>query len=56
MYTTTNEKGILNNYPTEPAMYHAEYPSTKQQRSYLFQGAIATIFVTSLVLVSLAVS
>lgn len=56
MYTTANEEGILNNYATEPDMYYAVYPSSEQQRSYAFQGAIATLFVTALVVVSLAVS
>ncbi len=50
MYTT-NEEGILNNYATEPQMYYAQYPSPEQQRRYIFQGAIATLFVTSLVLI-----
>lgn len=56
MYTTTDDKGILNNYATEPEMYFANYPSPEQQRNYALQGAIATLFVTALVLVSFAVS
>jgi hypothetical protein len=56
MYTTTNEKGILNNYATEPKMYYAEYPSTKQQSSYKIQGAIASLLVTAVVLISFFVS
>ncbi len=56
MYTTTDEKGILNNYATEPNMYYAVYPSTEKQRNYLFQGALAILFVGSLVLTALAVS
>jgi len=26
MYTTTNENGILNNYPVAPKMYYGSYP------------------------------
>ena len=54
MYTTSNE-GLLNNYAVEPAVYYAEYPSEWQQRRYALQGAIATLVVASLFLVSLAV-
>jgi hypothetical protein len=56
MYTTINEEGLLNNYANEPDLYYAVYPSPSQQRSYALRGAIATLFVTALVLVSLAVS
>ncbi|NES19850.1 MAG: ssl1498 family light-harvesting-like protein [Symploca sp. SIO3E6] len=55
MYTS-NELGVLNNYATEPQMYYAVYPSPEQQRRYALIGAIATLFVTSLVLITLAVS
>ncbi|NJM71098.1 MAG: ssl1498 family light-harvesting-like protein [Scytonema sp. RU_4_4] len=56
MYTTVNEDGILNNYAIEPQMYHANYPSTQQQRRYAFGGAVALLFVTALVFVALGVS
>ncbi len=55
MYTS-NDLGVLNNYPTEPQMYYASYPFPEQQRRYALQGAFATLFVTSLVLIALAVS
>ncbi|MFB2935940.1 photosystem II assembly protein Psb34 [Aerosakkonemataceae cyanobacterium BLCC-F154] len=55
MYTT-NEEGILNNYATEPTVYFAEYPSQEQQQRYLFQGAVAVMFVTLLVLTAFGVS
>ncbi|NEQ70730.1 MAG: ssl1498 family light-harvesting-like protein [Symploca sp. SIO1B1] len=55
MYTS-NELGVLNNYATEPQISYAVYPSPEQQRRYALIGAIATLFVTSLVLVALAVS
>jgi hypothetical protein len=56
MYTTINESGILNNYATEPQLYYAEYPNQEQQNRYKLQGAIATLIVTTLVLVALGVS
>ncbi len=55
MYTTQLDNGILNNYAKEPEMYYATYPSLFQQQRYALQGAIATLFVTALVLVSFAV-
>ncbi|MBD2461687.1 ssl1498 family light-harvesting-like protein [Oscillatoria sp. FACHB-1407] len=56
MYTTINEQGQLNNYASEPALYYAEYPSPMQQQRYALLGAAATLFVSTLVLVALAVS
>ncbi|MGA7934139.1 MAG: ssl1498 family light-harvesting-like protein [Kovacikia sp.] len=54
MYTV-NQEGLLNNYATEPEIYYAEFPSPEQQRRYALQGAIATLFVTALILTSFAV-
>ena len=56
MYTTTSPEGLLNNYAPETPIYFAEYPNQDQQRRYLFQGAIAVLFVNFLVLTALAVS
>jgi hypothetical protein len=56
MYTTVNEQGLLNNYAVEPDLYYAVFPSPEQRRNYALQGAIATLFVTALVLVSFAAS
>ena len=56
MYTTTDERGILNNYATEPNLYYADYPSQEQQKRYAFWGGIATLFVTAVVLAAFAVS
>lgn len=57
MFTTTQlDNGILNNYAVEPEVYVATYPSSEQQQRYAFQGAVATLLVTGLLLVSLAVS
>lgn len=55
MYTI-NEEGLLNNYATEPVMYYAEFPSTEQQRQYVFQAAVAGFLVVATFLTALAVS
>ncbi|MEA5511819.1 ssl1498 family light-harvesting-like protein [Crocosphaera sp. UHCC 0190] len=57
MYTTTQlDNGILNNYAAEPKPYYAQYPAPFQQRRYLVQGAMAALFVTSLIIVSAVIS
>jgi hypothetical protein len=56
MYTTQLDNGILNNYAAEPEIYFAASPSVEQQRRYALQGGLAVLFVTTLLLVSLAVS
>ncbi len=57
MYTTTQlDNGILNHQAVEPQPYYAEYPAPFQQRRYLVQGAIAALFITSLVVISAVVS
>lgn len=55
MYTI-DETGLMNNYAVEPPIYPAEYPSEDQQRQYVFQGAIASLFVGLLLLTAFAVS
>ena len=56
MYTTTNENGVLNNYPVAPKMYYASYPDALQQRRYLIQGLLAMVGVGSLLLTALVIS
>ncbi len=56
MSYSTSAKAISSSTYSEPDMYYAEFPSTEQQRRYMFQGAIACLLVTSLILVTLAVS
>lgn len=56
MYTTQLDNGLTNNYAIETKPYYAQYPAPYQQRRYLIQGAIATFFVTSLVVVSAVIS
>ena len=56
MYTTQLDNGLTNTYAVETKPYYAEYPAPEQQRRYLIQGAIAALFVTSLVMVSAVIS
>jgi hypothetical protein len=56
MYTTQDERGILNNFASEPKVYLAEYPSFKQQRQYLILGGLAVALVSALVTIALSVS
>jgi len=57
MYTTTQlDNGTLNNYAVEPEMTYAEYPGFYEQRSYLKSGALAALFVTTLIMISFIVS
>jgi hypothetical protein len=56
MYTTQLDNGTLNNYAVEPKISYQEYPTVWEKKNYLFQGAIAALLVTALVLVSVAVS
>jgi hypothetical protein len=57
MFTTIQrDNGTLNNYAVEPKMYFATYPSPEQQGRYVKQAALASLLVTALVVVSLAVS
>lgn len=55
MYTT-DDRGILNNYATEPTVYRAEFPSPEQQQRYALQGGVAILFVGLLVLTAFGVS
>jgi hypothetical protein len=56
MYTTVNEEGVLNNYPVETKMEYAEYPAIWEQRRYVIQGAVATVFVAAVVWLAFVVS
>jgi hypothetical protein len=53
---TVDEEGLVNNYATEPQMSEAKYPSPEKQRRYIFQGAIALLFVALTVWLAFAVS
>ncbi|MDJ0660558.1 MAG: ssl1498 family light-harvesting-like protein [Crocosphaera sp.] len=56
MYTTQLDNGLTNTYAIEPKSYYAQYPAPYQQRRYLVQGAIATLFIIGLVAVSALIS
>lgn len=57
MYTTTQvDNGLINNYAVEPEIYYAKYPAPYQQRRYLFQGMIASLFILGLIIVSTIIS
>ena len=56
MQTTADERGVLNNFPNEPKKSYAIPPSTSQKRSYVLQGVLATLLISALVVVSVAVS
>jgi hypothetical protein len=55
MYTI-DDQGKLNNYAIEPTVYAAAYPHLDEQRRYLTQGAIAFLFLGSVLLTAFAVS
>ncbi|MEB3337095.1 MAG: ssl1498 family light-harvesting-like protein [Leptolyngbyaceae bacterium] len=54
--STVDQEGLTNNYAVEPDMYYANFPSPEQAQSYLMQGAVAILFVTSVLLTAFAVS
>lgn len=56
MYTTKNENGVLNNYPTEPAMYYTEYPSPEQQVRYARLAGLSVLFVSGLIFIAISIS
>lgn len=56
MRYTTDERGILNNFAAEPAVYVAEYPLPEKQRQYVFQGVVAIVVVALTILTAIAVS
>ncbi|WP_026086221.1 MULTISPECIES: photosystem II assembly protein Psb34 [Fischerella] len=53
---TVNDEGMINNYAIQPAMSLAEYPSPEQQQRYIFQGAVAILFVALTLMTAFAVS
>ncbi len=56
MTTISDENGIINNFAKEPQMYYAEVPSDKEQRNYVWQGAIALAVIIGSVLTAVSVS
>lgn len=53
---TVDDEGIINSYAIQPVMSLAEYPSPEQQQRYIFQGAIAILFVALTLMTAFAVS
>lgn len=56
MTIVTDENGIMNNFASEPQMYYAETPTSKDKRSYVLWGAIATALIAASVCVAVVVS
>jgi hypothetical protein len=56
MYTTKDDRGLLNNYASEPPLYFAEFPSPAKQRQYWIQGSVAAGLVAAIVGIALVVS
>ncbi len=56
MQTMQLDNGILNNYAVEPQAYYAVPPSPEQVKRYLQQGALASLLVTTVVLIAFSVS
>jgi len=56
MYSTSDERGVINNFPNETKMYYSEYPANTQQRLYMVQGTLAAMLVSGFVLMAFAIS
>ena len=56
MTIVTDENGIMNNFASEPQMYYAEAPTSKDKRSYVLWGAIATALISTSVYLAVVVS
>lgn len=56
MKYTTDDKGILNNFAAEPAVYFAQYQSENEKRRYAIQAVVATMLVTVVLITAFAVS
>jgi hypothetical protein len=53
---TIDREGLTNCYAVMPRVYLADFPSPQQARNYALQGAVAVLFVSSLILTAFAVS
>ena len=54
--TTVDDEGRIDNFPTEPKVYPATYPSRQQQLRYVFLGAGAILFIAILIWISVSIS
>lgn len=53
---TIDERGILNNYANEPAVYVAAYPTAEEQRRYALESVAAILLVSLVLLTAFGVS
>ena len=53
---TIDREGLNNLYAVVPPVYFATFPTAEQARRYAIQGAMAALFITSLILTAAAVS
>lgn len=53
---TVDRQGLVDNVAKTPQEYPAKYPSPQQQRNYAIAGAIALLFVGSLIVTAFFVS
>ena len=53
---TVDQEGLNNNYAVEPEMYFASFPSPEQARQYMVQGAVAALFVATILATAIGVS
>ncbi len=56
MISTTDERGIINNFAKDPVASAVEYPSKAQQRRYWIMGAVSTVFMAGVLALAYAVS
>ncbi|PZD73133.1 hypothetical protein C1752_02709 [Acaryochloris thomasi RCC1774] len=56
MISTTDERGVINNFARDPQTSAAEYPSPAQQRTYWFMGAATAILMSGVFAIAFAVS
>ncbi|MGK7949261.1 MAG: ssl1498 family light-harvesting-like protein [Xenococcaceae cyanobacterium] len=56
MATIKDEQGLLNNFATEPKVYQATEPTSKEKSLYLLTGTLSALLVAGVVLISFVVS
>lgn len=56
MISTTDERGIINNFARDPVPSAAEYPTPAQQRRYWIMGAVSTVFMSGVIGLAIYVS
>jgi hypothetical protein len=56
MLSTTDERGVINNFAKDPIPSVADYPSEAQQRRYWIMGAASAAFMAGVFALAFAVS